>query len=707
MKLLGFVDWENVDRGGRRIAGVTPLFEITTPAWRAVSAEEFPTQGKVFWFQASAEKDTLIYFRAEENTGEFKDQFKVAEPQLAIEVLDLRSLGLPEEVRQSLSAGLRRTGFVPRRALLWCEDDLFIGRVNLHASGAGMYTFEHSQRHKINCYSRKLDVREVSYGRTLRYVVADVSLGLPDSFVDWDEDKVVIRRAILWAIDRAKERGDELGLTRNLVQQAAAQLTMAGSSAELNLERYRLQRAAEIIADRSLSEDIAQSAVEAIQSHPVIVDQLNQLREQIKKAVTDEVYESLAAARAALEEAKQQKDQIQSEIEAANSELEDLQTQIDSKVLAVDDEVNRRIGEILEKPAALLAEVAILQAVLQHTNHSTTNSGASPLITKNHHPIAWTKSSKLISDQTELRKSLVASYKASGVPVKVGGRVHSALRAGLMPILAGPRSLKALEAYARIVCGGRMFRVNVAPSYLDPGDLFGKFDTDHSRFLPHPAGLVDVLESARQTHGYALVVIEGANRAPTESYLLPILQCAFGNFNLQLLHPSLISPEVAYSDLAEIRWPSNVLLSASIVEGATTLPLCRDLWNSAVLVDTDGETPKLSAVPDVVELDPESGLMQVDPPIEVEADYFEMLPGYESLRESSERYLSALSNFEGDKEKLVRALAESILLPFAASINDEEERGELLQPLTVIVGTVGLPTAELESLVRRIRRRIA
>lgn len=706
MKLLGFVDWENVDRGGRRIAGVTPLFEIVAPTWRAVSAEEFPTQGKVFWFQASAEKDALIYFRVEENTGEFKDQFKVAEPQFAIEVLDLRTIGSPEEVRQSFSAGLRRTGFVPRRALLWCEDDLFIGPVNIHASGTDTYTFEHPQRHKINCYSRKLDVREISYGRTLRYVVADISLGPPDSFVDWDEDKVVIRRAISWAIDRAKERGDELGLTRNLVQQAAAQLTMAGSSAELKLERYRLQRAAEIIADRSLSEDIAQSAVEALQSHPVIVDQLNQLREQIKKAVTNEVNESLAAGRAALEEAKQQKEQIQSEIEAANSELEDLQTQIDSKVLAVDDEVNRRIGEILEKPAALLAEVAILQAVLQSTNHSTTDSGDSPL-TKNPHPIAWTKSSKIISDQTELRKSLVASYKASGVPVKVGGRVHSALRAGLMPILAGPRSLKALEAYARIVCGGRMFRVNVAPSYLDPGDLFGKFDTDHSRFLPHPAGLVDVLENARQTHGYALVVIEGANRAPTESYLLPILQCAFGNFNLQLLHPSLISPEAAYRDLAEIRWPSNVLLSASIVEGATTLPLCRDLWNAAVLVDTDGETPKPSAVPDVVELDPESGLMRVEPPIEGEADYFEMLPGYEALRESSERYLSALSNFEGDQEKLVRALAESILLPFAASITDDEERGELLQPLTKMVSTVGLPTAELESLVRKIRRRIA
>jgi hypothetical protein len=706
VKLLGFVDWVNFDKGGHRIAGVAPLYEITASEWRPVRSEEFPTQGKVFWFQANADKDTLLFFRAEENTGQFKDQFKVSEPQVALEVLDLRMIGSPEEVRQSLSAGLHRTGFVPGKAILWCDGDSFVGPVNLSLTGSSTYTFEHPQRHKIPCHTRKLDVREVSYGRVMRHVIAELSLGPPDSYVDWDDDKVVMRRAITWAVDRAKERGEEVKLTKHVIQKAAEQLTETGSSADLKLESYRLRRATEIIADLNLSEELARSALDILQNHQAVVSQLDQLRAEVRKTVTAEINESLAAKRAEIESLVKQGEQVISEIETARLELEGLRAQASAEVQEVEEEVNRRVGEVLEKPSALLAEVAILQAVLRGTNNSTASSNDSS-IKRNRHSIVWSQSSKVITDQTELRKSLLVSCKAAGVPVRVSGRIHAAIQAGLMPLLAGPRALKALEAYARVTCGERMFRVNVAPSYLDPGDLFGKFDSEHGTFIPHPAGLADVLEHARQDKRLALVVIEGVNRAPTESYLLPVIQCAFSNFHLHLLHPSLASPEDPYRALAEIRWPSNVLLSASIVEGATTLPLCRDLWNASVLVETDGDAPKPSPAPDVAELDPEGTLIGTESLTAVEAEFFEALPGFESLREASEHYLSALLGFEGNREQQVRIITESILLPFAASIEDEVERGELLRHLTEVCKPAGLEQPELESMVRRIRRRIA
>jgi hypothetical protein len=702
LRLLGFVDWVNVDKGGHRIAGVAPLFEVNTPVWRPVRSEEFPTQGKVFWFQAAADKDTLLFFRAEENTGQFKDQFKVAEPQIAMEVVDLRAIGSPEEVRKALSAGLRRIGFVPGRALLWCEDNLFIGPVNLIAAAGGAYTFEHPQRHKINCYSRNMEVREVSYIRALRYVLADTSLGPPDSYVDWDDDKVVIRRALSWAVERAKESGDELKVTRQLIQQTAERLTGAGSSPELKLERYRLERAIGIIGDLNVSEELARSVLDVVQNHPAVVSQLEKLRAEIRETVTAEVNESLAGERAELDSLARQKGQLRSETETARSELGELRARASAEVQEVEREVNRRVGEVLEKPAALLAEVAILQAVIRGTNNS---SGGGPHTERNLHRVAWPTSSRVITDQQELRKSLSASYKAAGVPVRVFGRIHAAVRAGLMPLLAGPRALRALEAYARVVCGGRMFRVNVAPSYLEPGDLFGKFD--RGTFQPHPAGLADVLEHARQDKRLALVVVEGANRAPTESYMLPLVQCAFGNFNLHLLHPSLTSPEDPYRALAEIRWPPNLLLSASIVEGATTLPLCRDLWNSAALVETDGEAPRPASAPDVTELDAEGDLVRTELLTKTEADHFEAPTGFESLLEVSERYMSALSDFRVDQEQQVRAVVESILLPFAASIDDEDERAEMLRHLTDVCKHAGLEPSELEATVRRIRRRVA
>ena len=292
--------------------------------------------------------------------------------------------------------------------------------------------------------------------------------------------------------------------------------------------------------------------------------------------------------------------------------------------------------------------------------------------------------------------------------MRVGYRIHSAIRAGLLPVLAGPRALNALEAYARVTCGGRIFRLNVAPSFLEPGDLFGKLDPVRGVFLPHPAGLADVLEIARRSPGLALVVVEGANRAPTESYLLPVIQCALGKVNLKLFHPALISSEDTYRNLAEIQWPSNVLLSATIVEGPTTLPLSRNLWDTAVLIETDGETPKSSPTPEFAELDPEGDLVVLTgSPDEIAAEHFDNIPGYESLREASERYLRALACFEGDEGQLGQALVESTILPSIASIDEEDERDEMLTRLTESGKSTGLEPAELVALARRIRRRIA
>jgi hypothetical protein len=707
VRLLGLVDWVNVDKGGHQIAGVEPLFEVTTPEWRAVRSEEFPTQGKVFWFQATADRGTLLYFRAEENTGQFKDEFKVADPQWATEVLDLRTIGSPEEVRQALSAGLHRRGFVPKRALLRCKGELFIGPGNLSAVGTDTYIFEYPQRHKIPCYSKKLDVREVSNNKVSRFVIADSSLGPPDSFVDWDDDRVVVRRAITWAAERARESGVDHNLTRPLIQQAAEQVTGAGTSAELKLEQYRLQRVIDIIGNVKLSEDLAQVAVEALQHHPQIASELDRLRQNVKDAVTTETLDSLQAERTVLESAKQEREQVESEIETKRSELETLQSQVDAKVQEVETEVNRRIGEVLEKPAALLAEVAILREVLRGTDNSSLRNNDSYGV-KNPSPAQWSRASRTITDQTDLRKSLVTSSKASGVPLKVSYRIHSAIRAGLLPVLAGPRALNALEAYARVICGGRIFRINVAPSFLEPGNLFGKVDPARGVFLPHPGGLADILESARQSSGLAVVVIEGANRAPTESYLLPVIQCAFGGINLKLFHPSIISSQDAYRGLAEIQWPSNVLLSATIVEGPTTLPLSRSLWDTAVLIETDGETPKSSPAPDLAELDPEGDLIVLTgSPDEIATDHFDNIPGYESLRAASERYLGALAYFEGDEGKLGQALVESTILPVIASIDEDDERNEILGHLIESSKSMGLESAELIALARRIRRRIA
>ena len=71
MKLLGVIEWTEVDKWGSPIAGVRPLVEITKSEWRPIDAkEEFPSRGQVFWPNAQqATENALLVFRADPQQG--------------------------------------------------------------------------------------------------------------------------------------------------------------------------------------------------------------------------------------------------------------------------------------------------------------------------------------------------------------------------------------------------------------------------------------------------------------------------------------------------------------------------------------------------------------------------------------------------------------------------------------------------------------
>jgi hypothetical protein len=403
--------------------------------------------------------------------------------------------------------------------------------------------------------------------------------------------------------------------------------------------------------------------------------------------------------------AQRELETIQTAIHAAHAQLADLHARIEAEVREVDAEISRRLDAILKKPATLLADVAILQATLHGV--SAMPVPARPAHTPGERrAVTWVQG-RVITQQLEFRRGLVSSCKAVGLSPRIASRIHAAVSARLLPVLAGPGAYAALDAYARVACGGRIFSAHVTPSFLEPTDLLGKVDFARARFLPHAAGLIDVLETARDTKGLALVMLEGINRAPTESYLLPVLQCALGKKSLRLFHPAVVAEEDPYRAMAELQWPSNVWIAATLIDGPTTLPVSRDLWNSAVLIETDDDVSSSSPLPlpESTELDPEGDLVNLS---ESQSDLvealLEVLPDYRALRETSERFLGALAPLERDRSTLEATWVELLLLPLIASLDDAEERDETLRRVTQARG--GTPP-EISALVRRVRRRIA
>jgi hypothetical protein len=138
--------------------------------------------------------------------------------------------------------------------------------------------------------------------------------------------------------------------------------------------------------------------------------------------------------------------------------------------------------------------------------------------------------------------------------------------------------------------------VPVSAGYIDPTDLLGRVDPSSGRLVRHPCGLLDELLSPPTDELIHLVVLDGVNRAPVESYLLPLLAChADANVSRGRSYP-LVGAEghaasLGLSPDGRVAWPPNVLLAGTIELGSTFLPLPSEAWRHGTLLLCDAVDP--------------------------------------------------------------------------------------------------------------------
>jgi hypothetical protein len=714
--LVGVVETTKTDKKQQQIAHVRPLVRITGKSYRKVDSEEFPSRGEVIWFNArSATKDALMLFRVQETSeGPIGHPFKYKvtdEPEPAHEVVDLTKFGSPEDVRLALTVGLKGLRHSPGRFLLLCESVGLVGPVKLVSDANGL-KFDEPHLDRLACYSAaRFDSITVSCRGQQRVVLGSgVVLRAPDGYVDWDDDKAVLRRCITWAVNHVQQTGEERQLTNRVIDKAAEALARAGSASDRSLEHHRLGRARKILENSKLAHELAIFAVETLTKTPALSLELNKLREEARAEGRAQLEADLQTESDALKEAREEYDKLLDEINTSTEQLAELKKRIETEVSDVEAEVAKRVNEVLKKPAALLAEVSLLRAVL-HTSSEVTGtaspSGGPPV---SRIALEWRKNTQEIHERGEFRKSLVEAFKSFGVAPSISARIHAAFTARLLVVLSGPQARRTLEAYAHVVCGGRIFYYHASPSLLEPSELFGKVDVRRRCFVAHSTNLLDVLEAARRSSSFGLVAIEGANRGPTESYLLPLLDYIGSERKFQLFHPASVRADDPYQVDASVPWPENVLLALTVVEGATTLPITPELWTRAVLIDTDvpfvGKAK--SSRQNLSEITHDSELMKVgEIGSAVVARVLDSLSGYEILRDPAERFLTALASSESDESKLRKALVDSLLLPMAVGIENQEEREDAISRAGEILSQqTSEETAEFQTFAAKIRRRI-
>ena len=196
----------------------------------------------------------------------------------------------------------------------------------------------------------------------------------------------------------------------------------------------------------------------------------------------------------------------------------------------------------------------------------------------------------------------------------------------------------------------------------------------------------------------------------TESYLLPLLRAAVRRSGeVALFHPLAVHADELYRQCTRLAWPQNLLLAATLVEGPTTLPVAPDVWADSVLVQTDvGESPALvqsaTLPPDVSEIDPTSALLLTSAADHASTDALDGIVKHD-LRDVAGRFERALSAFQTDPAALQAELVRGVLVPWVASIGNDEDRAGAVASIAKAIGARG--SVGLQEAIDGARRRTA
>jgi len=699
-RILGIVNWINADKPGQPFAGVLPLVD---DKWNAIAPSTFPPEGQAFWPTAKdAQKESLVFFEAEENFGHRGndkeiDKYRVRTAEFATEVIDLRSVGDVERVRTRLALGIRLAA-IPHRAMIWCGQDVVVGPVKFTLGANGLLTLDRETRVSIPyCGAAELDIR--TEPRTGRSVLVGI-LPSPSGFVDWDEDRMVVQRAFKAALKHGVrvEDTENVAFAQQILDDAAAAVTQTGLSAEeIELEVSRLTRARELLAAHERVGVLSQQTLEAFQQHPLVQKQVQAATRAAEVAARAEVLQDMQAETERVEQLRRDAAAVVAQIEDAIAELSAVREERDQEIARIERDVRERLRAEQESQPD--------EPTVQPTMSRTTSREFTTPVSDDtwlHAPIhgAWRARPDAIAELNQLRRRALPIFRAKRVASTVFQQFHASLSARLFPIVAGDVPLNAVEAYASTTCSGRLVIIHASALLQEPSDVFGRVDANSGRLVPHAAGLLDLVLAAQSSDAPALVVIEGVNRGPTESFLVPLVRSWVEMATLPLFHPNALRSADKYRGAASLRWPKNVFLCGTVSEGATTLPMSPDIWPYASFIESVIEPGDSDGVEDLSEASFTGDVFRLDEPAEDDlgTDFQGVLA---PISRSTIRYARALRRFMSDEKAIVPIVARVIGAPFVAC---QPEGGSGI--LEQFVEHTGVEPQLLAEAVARVRRRI-
>lgn len=625
--LLGYVTHISTRQS---IGMLEPLCRFT-PDGRALErvlsvherAERHPDAAVVQWQQIpqTVAEGTLWYIQAvpaagsdtPANANPWVRQVN-APPVVAIELLDVRHVGDIEIVRERLTVtGLPLAWMPASHAYLWLPDDTWIGPVRLDLKPGA----EDTWMLKATTTGTPL----VAYAPLDASAIATVELerqrrrflaprARPTQIVrrlDWSSDDALLRSVL----QEYQATGEDYTMALACITEAISVSAASVGEDEHELFSYRLQRATRIVSQLDQRITLIRRLVDQIVQVPQVKEEIERRTAEIeeetralvaKEAEADlaEIQQRIVAAEAKLTDLQNQQRTAEEALQKIEYAVEERRATIERDLKVIESAFDDRILDLMERPATILADVAIVRAFLGAVPHtlaraaeaappapattiksvaSTTTAPPALVAPWSDHATPRTPLTSVADGRTAIRRCCYAQ----GLPATAAFAVHAALLAGAVPVGVGEGALDLLESYADAIAGGRMHWVPVTPTMVEPADLLGRSGA--------PSELATILATAAMSDTVVLVALDGINRAPVEAYLSPILTAYDGAMRTGRERPLTVVADDGV--MRRIVWPPNVLLAATLADGSAIVPLPASFWTHAVLVPLDHHRAQL------------------------------------------------------------------------------------------------------------------
>jgi hypothetical protein len=616
--VLGAVTWIGY-RAKIRAASIRPIAHSTTDhtQWERSYTDDadieflYPNTGRVSWLHAPDDlrKQSVWVFEVLHqptftSDNKNRDRYMVNEQTIlpAREVYDVADYGGERIARDTLTrVGVKEPAGDQGAIYVRCGELIAATHLVHKGDGSGLWCIPLSQIEKdplrfYDCPGEAAVVHVTIDGSVRNFLLPGVHLSGRPRLRDWAPDEIVLRHVLRRLRRWDKNYAEQLGLTERAIEGLTSVLAAPqANNNDLEMDIHRLERAKGYIEHLQTSADLAKAVAQALANGPV-ADAIGEERAKIRDS---EIVAARANAVQAIAAERGQLATVQSSIMALRKEEQAVREQIDAArheheqaVRRLEEGLANRVREILASPERLLEDVAILRAAGVAGNGRPTAQSVTAVAAQLPDSPAVVRASSL-TDIVDFQRCLKQAMIVSDVPLSASAALFSTLLAGLVPVVTGSRVQATVSEFGRLACATKILRVPIVATYLDPLDLFGRVDADSRRFVPARGGLARFLCQAMAGDRLSLVVLEGVNLAPTESFFLPIVLAYVDAWRrtatrtLEFFDPAEVEMGDPFATLASFHWPKNVLLVATAVDGASTLPLPRSLWQYATLIPTD------------------------------------------------------------------------------------------------------------------------